>query len=204
MLIIIIGIGTILAVSLSVNKTIASHCHPIHTKTATASPTPVEKPAARKRVSNPRRQNTWTKIPTPNIKPVRSSVSSIEHRLGVSETLSLDEIYSRDFPEAILSIAEAVKAIQSGDRQTELTELSKALEKLITVHKAMESQVKLQYANSLHCPIMGSSIFINMVDINLTRDYKGQKIAFCCPGCPAEWDKLTEAQKQAKLTGVKS
>ena len=44
------------------------------------------------------------------------------------------------------------------------------------------------------CPIMGG----NPVAA-LTRDYNGQKIGFCCSGCPAQWDKLTDAEKDAKL-----
>ena len=40
------------------------------------------------------------------------------------------------------------------------------------------------------------------VSSKLTRMYKGQKVAFCCAGCPATWDKLTDADKQTKLTKV--
>jgi hypothetical protein len=29
--------------------------------------------------------------------------------------------------------------------------------------------------------------------------YKGMKVGFCCPNCPPEWDKLTDAEKEAKL-----
>ncbi len=102
---------------------------------------------------------------------------------------------------AILSINKAVEAINSGDRQTELAELKNALEKLITVYKALGTQSKLQYANSLRCPIMGSPIDISKVDESLMRDYKGRKIAFCCAGCPSAWDKLTQNQKQKNVPG---
>ena len=59
-----------------------------------------------------------------------------------------------------------------------------------------------EFAND-RCPIMGSPINPAKVAENLIRDYKGQKVAFCCAGCPAAWDKLTDTQKQAKLTKVK-
>ena len=47
------------------------------------------------------------------------------------------------------------------------------------------------------CPIMGGA-----AKASLTRDYKGQKVGFCCGMCPGQWDKLTDAEKQAKLARV--
>jgi hypothetical protein len=44
------------------------------------------------------------------------------------------------------------------------------------------------------CPIMGGKPVTA-----LTRDYNGQKVGFCCGGCPAQWDKLTDAEKNVKL-----
>ncbi len=49
------------------------------------------------------------------------------------------------------------------------------------------------------CPMMGSPIDPNNVTPELVRMHKGKKVAFCCGGCPAAWDKLSEAQKEAKL-----
>ncbi len=57
------------------------------------------------------------------------------------------------------------------------------------------------YVNT-KCPIMGSEINPAKVTADLTRVYKGQKVAFCCGGCPAAWDKLTDAEKDAKLLKV--
>jgi hypothetical protein len=59
-------------------------------------------------------------------------------------------------------------------------------------------ETHIVYANTA-CPIMGSAIDPAKVTEALTRTYKGQKIAFCCNGCPALWDKLDDAQKDAKL-----
>ena len=42
-------------------------------------------------------------------------------------------------------------------------------------------------------------IYDSMFGSNLVRDYEGQKVAFCCAGCPAAWDQLSDADKQAKL-----
>jgi hypothetical protein len=132
------------------------------------------------------------------------SVPSVENKLDSSEAPTLEQIYSRDFPIAILSIGEAVKAIEAGDRQTELAELYKALGLLVTVHKTLGSHVKAEFANDLRCPIMGSPIQPDKVDEHLIRNYKGRRIAFCCPECPGQWDKLTDVQKQAKLPAGKS
>jgi hypothetical protein len=53
------------------------------------------------------------------------------------------------------------------------------------------------------CPITGGALNPDRVPENLTRVYKGQKIGFCCDGCPAAWDKLTDAEKDAALAKAK-
>lgn len=58
------------------------------------------------------------------------------------------------------------------------------------------------YANT-KCPIQGNVINPAKVTPELTREYKGQKVAFCCGGCPAAWDKLTDAEKDGKLKAAK-
>lgn len=210
----LVGLAGILTTSPNMTQVKADHCHPSHTKTTAAPATPAKSttpsiPATptnklvRTTVPNPERQRKNTRVLSINNKQFRTDVFNIENKPVGPETLSFEEIYSRDFPIAISSIGQAVKAIQSGDRQTELNELSKALDKLITVHKALGTQLKPQYANSIICPIMGSPIDINTVDGSLTRRYKGRKIAFCCAGCPSAWDKLTEIQKQTKVPGLK-
>jgi len=37
---------------------------------------------------------------------------------------------------------------------------------------------------------------------NLVREFQGQKVAFCCGGCPAAWDRLSDSEKQQKLSNV--
>jgi hypothetical protein len=49
------------------------------------------------------------------------------------------------------------------------------------------------------CPIQGEAIDPAKVTPDLVREYKGQKVAFCCGMCPPQWDKLTDAEKDAKL-----
>lgn len=117
--------------------------------------------------------------------------------------LSLEEIHSKHVPMVVMSIDKAKKALESGDRSTVLAELNKAREMLLAIDTSLATYVKPKFAND-HCPIMGTPIDPDKVPENLIRDYKGQKVAFCCGECPAEWDKLTDSQKQAKLAKVKS
>ena len=68
-----------------------------------------------------------------------------------------------------------------------------------TPPKAVPGGEKPQAFVNATCPMMGSSIDPNNVAPGLVRMYKGKKVAFCCGGCPAAWDKLSEAQKEVKL-----
>jgi hypothetical protein len=53
---------------------------------------------------------------------------------------------------------------------------------------------------NVRCPILeGSTVDPNKTPESLTRMFKGQKVGFCCAGCVAAWDKLTDAERQAKL-----
>jgi hypothetical protein len=52
------------------------------------------------------------------------------------------------------------------------------------------------------CPIEGGAVDPNKVPDSLTREFKGQKVGFCCAGCPAKWDALSDAEKEAKLKAV--
>jgi hypothetical protein len=52
------------------------------------------------------------------------------------------------------------------------------------------------------CPITGDAIDPDTVPENLTHQFKGRRIGFCCPACPAAWDKLSDEEKQEKLDAV--
>lgn len=52
------------------------------------------------------------------------------------------------------------------------------------------------------CPIMGGAVDPATVPASLTRQYKGQTVGFCCGACPGQWDKLSDADKDAKLAKV--
>jgi hypothetical protein len=180
----------------------ADHCHPTNNNSQVTSPAKAKTSDAP--ITKGRRQHNKTRVLSTNYKPPKSTVSKVNNRSESSGVVSIEDIYSKDFPSAISSIDLAVKAIQSGEKQTELAELSKALNKLAEIQKALGAHVKLQFSNNLRCPIMGSPIKKDMVKENLIRVYNGRKVAFCCASCPSEWDKLSDADKQAKVPGLKS
>lgn len=55
---------------------------------------------------------------------------------------------------------------------------------------------------NVRCPIRNMPIDLAKVPGSLTREYKGKKVAFCCANCPVAWDKLSDAEKGAKLAKV--
>src|SRR6056297_414456 len=55
----------------------------------------------------------------------------------------------------------------------------------------------VSFANT-ECPIMGGE-----PSPELTAEYKGQTIGFCCDGCPQKWAKLSAEEKAEKFAAVK-
>ncbi|TWU33656.1 hypothetical protein Q31b_57130 [Novipirellula aureliae] len=55
----------------------------------------------------------------------------------------------------------------------------------------------VSFANS-KCPIMGGK-----PTKELTAEYDGKTIGFCCDGCPQKWAALSEEEKAEKFEGVK-
>ena len=47
------------------------------------------------------------------------------------------------------------------------------------------------------CPIMGGD-----VNEELTADWNGKTIGFCCEECPPEWNKLSDDEKSDKLASA--
>lgn len=111
---------------------------------------------------------------------------------------SLEKVHSKQLPMLSISIEKALMAVEQGDKKAALAELNKAKTMLAELDLEVGKLVKPAFANAL-CPIMGSPITPDKVSSDLIRDYKGQKVAFCCAGCPAKWDGLTDTQKAARL-----
>lgn len=55
-----------------------------------------------------------------------------------------------------------------------------------------------------YCPIAPSHrVGRNKTTVSQhTRIYKGQRVGFCCDGCPGTWDSLTEQQRDAALAAA--
>jgi hypothetical protein len=102
--------------------------------------------------------------------------------------------------EALNAIDAAAKAVEGGDHKAALVELTKARRLVADAHQALQPP-RPQVANAA-CPIMGTKLDPAGVPDELTRLYKGRAVGFCCGGCPAAWDKLTDAEKDAKLAKV--
>ncbi len=49
------------------------------------------------------------------------------------------------------------------------------------------------------CPIVPA----DTLNTDVYTMYKGQKVAFCCPGCINDWNMLSDAQKEEKLAKAK-
>ena len=92
---------------------------------------------------------------------------------------------------------EARKAIDAGQKEKAMDALDDA-ERIVkqTRLQIVESGVPVVNKN---CPITGGKIDNKSVAPELTRDYQGQTIGFCCPACPPQWDALTDAEKAAKF-----
>ena len=52
------------------------------------------------------------------------------------------------------------------------------------------------------CPMMGNKFDRAKVAADLVREFAGQKIGFCCAGCPEKWDKLSDVEKTGKLAAA--
>lgn len=56
---------------------------------------------------------------------------------------------------------------------------------------------KVAMANT-KCPLRGTA-----VNPEMTAEWNGQKVGFCCAGCKSGWAKLSDADKQSKLAAAK-
>jgi hypothetical protein len=52
------------------------------------------------------------------------------------------------------------------------------------------------------CPITGLAVDRTNVPADLTREWKGVKVGFCCADCPPVWDELSDEEKLAKLAAA--
>ena len=114
---------------------------------------------------------------------------------------------------ALKHLDKAHKAIDAGDRKTALAAIAQARQLVKLQHDGAARRMPVTagvagptgvYANT-RCPIMGSPIKPGKTyPANLVRHYKGRKVAFCCGGCPAAWDRLSDELKAKKLAAAQA
>jgi len=103
--------------------------------------------------------------------------------------------------DAMESLDMASKAMDSGDTKTAKAELEKAKMNLAALKQSIERPMKMRMANT-RCPMTGMTIDPMKVPESQTRMCKGMKIGFCSSDCLVAWDKLSDAEKDAKLKEV--
>jgi hypothetical protein len=122
------------------------------------------------------------------------------HKAKTAKTavVSLDVIHAQQLPAIEAAVQKAIRLIEAGRAPAALVELRRAQSALTTTRQALGQHIKPKFVNN-QCPIMGSPINAEKVAASLVRNYQGQRVAFCCAGCPAAWDQLSDADKAAKL-----
>ena len=106
-------------------------------------------------------------------------------------------------PELARAVDAAIKAVENDQKAEALAELQKVKALLAKCQEQCRAATagQAKFAND-RCPVSGLTIDPAKVTDTLVREYKGQRVAFCCGSCPAAWDKLTDAQKDVKLQAV--
>lgn len=104
--------------------------------------------------------------------------------------------------DAIVSLDNAVKALDAGNTADAKMEIEKAKTLLKEMQIAQKKCMDKMPAVNDCCPVSGKKIDMMNTPENLTTLYKGKKVGFCCPACPPEWEKLTDAEKDVKLEKV--
>ena len=120
---------------------------------------------------------------------------------STKKAMTLEQLQAKHLPMITKALASARKAIGMGHKEHALMELKKVEDLITVLNKTLSQHVKPAFANTV-CPIMGSKVPAK-VPASLVREFKGQKVAFCCAGCPDQWDKLSNTQKQSKLMKAK-
>lgn len=99
--------------------------------------------------------------------------------------------------EALAAVEKAEQAVRDGETDEALKALAEAKELLAGSHKALSKHVP-PVVND-RCPIMGNAVDGESVEPRNTRLYRGKRVGFCCPACPAKWDEMSDEQKHRAL-----
>ncbi len=98
---------------------------------------------------------------------------------------------------AMAKLDDAENALKNGKTKHARKAIQEARKMVASAYQTVRPAV----ANK-KCPIMGNTVKADAVPANLYRTFKGKGVAFCCGGCPAAWDKLSDAKKVEKLASA--
>jgi len=99
--------------------------------------------------------------------------------------------------------ADLVKAIDAADKAVKANQSKKAIEELRTARQLAGQIAQAAGVTMAQMPICNANcpILSDKVDPKVTtRMHKGQRVGFCCSDCLGSWDKLSEKEKDAKLS----
>jgi len=102
---------------------------------------------------------------------------------------------------ALKDLTAAEVAVKAGEKETALAELAKVRKVLEALQARVKPAASKKVVNTV-CPVMGGKVDPNKIDPKLVVTHKGQKIGFCCGGCIPNWNKLSDAEKDKKLTAA--
>lgn len=117
---------------------------------------------------------------------------------GAARRHQMHRIHLKNLGQAERAVDKAIAALQQDDKDKAMAELRKAKKLLAETRTSMAHRGKGQVVNA-RCPMMGTALDPEKVSKNLTRTFKGRTVGFCCHGCPAAWDKLSDDDKADKL-----
>ncbi len=140
----------------------------------------------------------WTSVPPAAVYAMQNHSTHPMDKSQEEDTNKLKSASSHHLPALSVLLEKAVAAVKAGDDKAALTHLQTAQSVLERVKRVVEEAVQPPFTNT-KCPMMGGAINPQKITPALTREFDGQKVAFCCAGCPDMWDKLSNADKQAKL-----
>jgi hypothetical protein len=122
------------------------------------------------------------------------------------------------------TLSQARQAADAGDSKTASQKIGQAQQLIDQQHARMHEMMKgrmgqgIRGAAGMKCPICGETMGPDQGEVSnricpmddskidpakltagATREYKGEKIGFCCAGCAQMWDRLSDEQKREKM-----
>ncbi len=110
-----------------------------------------------------------------------------------------------DLDRALKAMEDVQEAVTEDNKKIALEELERVKEMLARARKPLVTALtRPKKVVNWQCPMMGTKLDPTKVPMQLTRQYKGKLVGFCCAQCPAAWDKLSDEQREAKLKAAKA